>query len=237
MTDADAFLRAIIGAPDDDLPRLVYADWLDERGEGERADRIRHGCNNPDARYSCWGDESVGLICCEASPCPLCDDLHGEGVPWSLLGESRYVVRRGFVAEVTLSWEDWTAHHAAILAACPIRRVNRRTECKYCIGRGRSTAVEGRQPCPTCQGAGKLDGWRGDGLVRLTTWPELTRDDGSFDHHGRQRMFEVLWPGVRFEPSPPDIRVRPWCRRCGSPMWLRRNQRIRDLHVPDVGQL
>ena len=29
----DAFLRAILDAPDDDTPRLVYADWLEERGE------------------------------------------------------------------------------------------------------------------------------------------------------------------------------------------------------------
>ncbi len=31
MSDEDAFLAAIRAAPNDDLPRLVYADWLDER--------------------------------------------------------------------------------------------------------------------------------------------------------------------------------------------------------------
>src|SRR5690242_1443256 len=31
--DEEAFLRAICENPDDDLPRLVYADWLDERGD------------------------------------------------------------------------------------------------------------------------------------------------------------------------------------------------------------
>ncbi len=31
--DEAALLAAIIAAPQDDLPRLVYADWLDERGE------------------------------------------------------------------------------------------------------------------------------------------------------------------------------------------------------------
>jgi uncharacterized protein (TIGR02996 family) len=29
----DAFLRAISAAPDDADPVLVYADWLDERGD------------------------------------------------------------------------------------------------------------------------------------------------------------------------------------------------------------
>src|SRR4051812_30924932 len=33
MSDAAAFLRAILAAPDDDLPRLVYADYLDERDD------------------------------------------------------------------------------------------------------------------------------------------------------------------------------------------------------------
>src|SRR3954468_11511865 len=44
MHPADAaFLRAIIAAPDDDLPRLVYADYLDERGD-PRGEFIRLQC-------------------------------------------------------------------------------------------------------------------------------------------------------------------------------------------------
>src|SRR3954466_3476753 len=41
MPDDDAFLRAILDHPDDDLPRLVYADWLDEHGDPGRAEVIR----------------------------------------------------------------------------------------------------------------------------------------------------------------------------------------------------
>jgi len=41
VTDRDAFLTAIHGAPEDDAPRLVFADWLDEQGEPERAEFIR----------------------------------------------------------------------------------------------------------------------------------------------------------------------------------------------------
>jgi uncharacterized protein (TIGR02996 family) len=44
MTDASALLAAIRAAPDDDAPRLVYADWLDEHGQLERADFIRVQC-------------------------------------------------------------------------------------------------------------------------------------------------------------------------------------------------
>lgn len=39
--DPDPLLAAILAAPDDDAPRLIYADWLDERGQPERAAFIR----------------------------------------------------------------------------------------------------------------------------------------------------------------------------------------------------
>jgi uncharacterized protein (TIGR02996 family) len=41
MTDDEAFIRAIVDAPGDEAPRLVYADWLDERGVGRSATRHR----------------------------------------------------------------------------------------------------------------------------------------------------------------------------------------------------
>jgi len=44
VNDASALLAAIRAAPDDDAPRLVYADWLDEHGEMERAEFIRVQC-------------------------------------------------------------------------------------------------------------------------------------------------------------------------------------------------
>jgi len=43
MFDEDAFLRAIVAAPDDCAPRLVYADWLDERSD-PRAEFLRLIC-------------------------------------------------------------------------------------------------------------------------------------------------------------------------------------------------
>ena len=47
MSDEAAFLRAIAAESDVDLPRLVYADWLEEQGETERmirAEFIRIQC-------------------------------------------------------------------------------------------------------------------------------------------------------------------------------------------------
>jgi uncharacterized protein (TIGR02996 family) len=43
MTD-EAFLQTIAEDLDDDTPRLVYADWLDEHGQPERAEFIRVQC-------------------------------------------------------------------------------------------------------------------------------------------------------------------------------------------------
>lgn len=44
MDEEFAFLRNIALATDDDLPRLAFADWLDERGEAARAEFIRVQC-------------------------------------------------------------------------------------------------------------------------------------------------------------------------------------------------
>jgi uncharacterized protein (TIGR02996 family) len=42
VDDREAFLKAIEAGPwYDELPRLVFADWLDEHGEHEEADRQR----------------------------------------------------------------------------------------------------------------------------------------------------------------------------------------------------
>ncbi len=45
MSDGEALLKAILEQPDDDTPRLVYADWLQENGlafpgNGSRPSRL-----------------------------------------------------------------------------------------------------------------------------------------------------------------------------------------------------
>jgi uncharacterized protein (TIGR02996 family) len=49
----DVFLRAILDDPDNVALRLVYADWLDEHGEGDRAAFIRHQCQAARLRPGC----------------------------------------------------------------------------------------------------------------------------------------------------------------------------------------
>jgi uncharacterized protein (TIGR02996 family) len=41
--DEKAFLRAVCEHPDDDRPRLIFADWLDEHGD-PRGEFIRLQC-------------------------------------------------------------------------------------------------------------------------------------------------------------------------------------------------
>jgi uncharacterized protein (TIGR02996 family) len=50
----EAFLRAILAAPEDDAPRLVYADWLEERGD-VRAELLRHRWDLPRITFVDWG--------------------------------------------------------------------------------------------------------------------------------------------------------------------------------------
>jgi uncharacterized protein (TIGR02996 family) len=59
MSDADALLDAIFDRPDDDTPRLVYADWLQENGQENYAEFIRLQCAA--ARCEVWSAEANDL--------------------------------------------------------------------------------------------------------------------------------------------------------------------------------
>jgi uncharacterized protein (TIGR02996 family) len=59
FSEADAFLDAIFDRPDDDTPRLVYADWLDEHGQPNYAQFIRLQCAA--AREKFWSPEANRL--------------------------------------------------------------------------------------------------------------------------------------------------------------------------------
>lgn len=46
MTERETFERAVCENPEDDTARLVFADWLDEHGEADRAELIRYQIEN-----------------------------------------------------------------------------------------------------------------------------------------------------------------------------------------------
>src|SRR5437660_12362611 len=54
-----ALLQAVIEAPEDDGPRLVLADWLEEHGQPERAEFVRTQVEL--ARLEEWGPRRYDL--------------------------------------------------------------------------------------------------------------------------------------------------------------------------------
>jgi uncharacterized protein (TIGR02996 family) len=60
MNDRESFLRAIEAEPDDDTVRLVFADWLDDNGDPDRARFIRLQCEYARAYGSCRPSKSAG---------------------------------------------------------------------------------------------------------------------------------------------------------------------------------
>src|SRR4051812_43183757 len=99
MTHDDAFLQSIRDEPDDDVPRLIYADWLEEHGRPEHAEFIRLQCEL--ARLP---EEYPGRSEKEQREHELLLE-HGEwlGPLRRLLPEAdcSVVFQRGFVSEVT----------------------------------------------------------------------------------------------------------------------------------------
>jgi uncharacterized protein (TIGR02996 family) len=153
MTERDALLRAILCEPTDDTVRLVYADWLDENGEPERAEFVRVqvelaklDCSEPDCeRYA----DQKGCGCDECSRWrknwsvkarqrELWAALSGT---WErhqrldplaaigLFGENFHgvtpvgVVSRGFVSSLTCDQSLFLAHARDIFAAHPVLTV------------------------------------------------------------------------------------------------------------------
>jgi uncharacterized protein (TIGR02996 family) len=112
------FLDDIVANIDDDTPRLVYADWLAENGQDDRAEFVRVQVER--ARLPEWEAAQVRLRLRERR---LLDE-HGErwlkempaikGVRWEGF-------RRGIVAEVSFtSYEAMRTSAPAVRAAAPV---------------------------------------------------------------------------------------------------------------------
>ncbi len=104
VSDHDALLAAILAAPQDDLPRLVMADWHEERGEWERAEFIRYQVGNPDG-------------CCDGPA------GHGSGMASSLPMGSMVIWRRGFLAEISCMLHTWLMRGPLLVREHPVEHV------------------------------------------------------------------------------------------------------------------
>lgn len=88
MTDGEALLRAICEHPDEDTPRLAYADWCDENGDPDRAEFIRlqyekdnhAGCERCARARAARKPTDGGMPICADRACVLVQE-------WNLLSE------------------------------------------------------------------------------------------------------------------------------------------------------
>lgn len=115
--ESEGFLARIREVPDDDGPRLIYADWLDEQGD-PRGEFIR--VQLALARLPESDRRRPGLLRVER-------DLLGRyGAQWAAPFRGLAtgpVFRRGFVDEVKVTARQFLARGAALFAVWPFRRL------------------------------------------------------------------------------------------------------------------
>jgi uncharacterized protein (TIGR02996 family) len=120
MTQHDALLAAVCAAPDDDLPRLVYADWCDENGDADRAEFIR---TQIEIANGAKGQKLAKLQKREAELLGLYSDA------WTVMLKKftddffadplRF--RRGFVEDISINDELLEEHGDELFELAPIR--------------------------------------------------------------------------------------------------------------------
>lgn len=127
MTHEEAFIQAICENPDDDAPRLMYADWLEERGD-PRGEFIRVQMKIAEKGFYSDGTPCAYQRCQELRQQERILLSKGNDYRWffrrGALGEEcKWIFRRGFVERVELTTADWLAHGPALVLAAPLREV------------------------------------------------------------------------------------------------------------------
>jgi uncharacterized protein (TIGR02996 family) len=115
MTHEQGFLRAIIADPDDDTPRLIYADWLEEQGN-PRGEFIRVQCEL--ARSDVPTPRHLQLLDREKQ---LLARYRKEwDVPLQRLC-TNCIYRRGFLETVRMQTMDFLRHAEELFLAAPVQ--------------------------------------------------------------------------------------------------------------------
>jgi uncharacterized protein (TIGR02996 family) len=130
MTTADVFMADILDRPDDDAPRLIFADWLEDNGQADRAEFIRLQCA---IQTGALHDRAVQLLRAhwEEWAGPL-RELVGSNASrmnqgWLLGGMHREDVRRfrrGFVESLTLDTTTFLQRAEELYRLAPIRHLS-----------------------------------------------------------------------------------------------------------------
>ncbi|HJZ54542.1 MAG TPA: TIGR02996 domain-containing protein [Gemmataceae bacterium] len=124
MTDRQALRRAIIENPDEDTPRLAFADWLDEHGD-ER-DRYRARFIRVQCGMACTEEQHPAWRKLFAEQAKMQKAMAWEPDHWPKHLEKRatsFDYERGFVAALTVHAKRFLAEAEKFYADDPIQRV------------------------------------------------------------------------------------------------------------------
>ena len=122
MHQHEAFLQAIVEEPDEAAPRLVFADWLDDHGEADRAEFIRLQCLLADPPAP--RPHPAALAELERRTAVLLAE-HEERWTHGLRGRVAYwAFHRGFVEEVGAATAGFVEHSAVLFQLAPLREVH-----------------------------------------------------------------------------------------------------------------
>lgn len=205
-------MDAIAAAPDDDTPRLVYADWLAERGELPRASAIRHGVAKP---WRIGFEEGVEAFVCYPG---TRDDVAGVAqvtVARSYPGV-RWMTYKGMVEYVICSWKAWLAMEEILLASEWVPEVAFTDMPDYSLTEWK--LKKGTQPLGNKT--------RDRGELR----PRIGRGSKSLGAH-ISPLFSEVWPAVKRWAFPEYI-----VARLGS-FGGARERLVSAAHPPSVGDL
>jgi uncharacterized protein (TIGR02996 family) len=163
VTQDEAFLQSIREDPDDDGLRLIYADWLEERGD-PRGEFIRvqvELARTPpsDPRVPLWKKREHQLLAAnrDAWVRPLRELLQEDAASlrdWRLVGGSRHdgdgLFRRGFPEKLTLEVRTFVERGESLLRLAPLRHL-----CLWGAGDGGAAPALAR--CPHLAGIETLE--------------------------------------------------------------------------------
>lgn len=115
----EQFIQHIIEHPDDDAPRLVYADWLEDRGDSDRAEFIRVECE-----FARLDHDSPRRIDLKARRLQLWQQYRIEWLgPLDGLVENSFS-ERGLINGISIALPTLLENAETIFRAAPIEKVS-----------------------------------------------------------------------------------------------------------------
>jgi uncharacterized protein (TIGR02996 family) len=118
MDQQQAFVQAIDEAPADDAPRLIFADWLDEHGQPDRAEFIRVQCE----LERLWAGDKRAAELRRRSLALLAEHETRWLGEWADL-LVRWTFRRGFLDSVVVTPGPFLNHGGELFRLHPVRQV------------------------------------------------------------------------------------------------------------------